>query len=169
MLAFWICVTIGGLLLLGITLTDGWEGFLVHIPATILGMLIGAVLSILIFLCVSMVADREEYLRSEERIYALQDNKGTNGKFFLGSGRVDGSLKYNYLIDTTRGKKIKEKDIDDAYIVEDNNIAPKVEHYYSRFENKILRKLYGGDDLYEYSRFFIPENSIKENYNIDLE
>lgn len=110
-------------------------------------------------------------------IYSLGDNTNTNGNFYLGFGQVETEWEYSYYYKTKDGFKIGTQKAIDTYIVEDDTIPPQV-----REVTKCLNKDIEVDFLlspkriikenvcqsYTTKEIVIPKNSIKQNYNLDL-
>ena len=103
----------------------------------------------------------------EQKIYALNDSIGVEGGYYLFSGYIDGNLKYRYVIDTDKGKHIEEVAADYGYIKE-GNYDPKVEHHYYEFEKKWQRWFGHRFFVEDYYEFYVPENTVTTEYNVDL-
>ena len=72
----------------------------------------------------------------EQKIYALNDSSSIEGQNYLFSGYVDEELVYRCVIDTDKGKHIKEINADNVYINE-GNYTPIVKHYSYKFEKLV--------------------------------
>ena len=101
-------------------------------------------------------------------IYALTDTTSAKGRNFLYSGYVNGKLVYRYVIETEKGKQVKELDSKNAYIIEDDTEQPRIEIHEKTYENDWLNKFFFIFSNKEYI-IYIPEGSITTEYNIDLE
>lgn len=104
---------------------------------------------------------------STEHIIALNDSTGVNGRAgFLGSGYVEDELYYYYMTDTKEGFQAKKIKAEDAYVrYSDEQI---VETYTAtNFKNKLLWLV--ALPINSFHIVYIPEGSIIENYQIDLE
>lgn len=102
----------------------------------------------------------------ELQLAAISNSKGVSGDFFLGSGMMNNQeiIKFIYYPDPNdkTKKKISKVGVnDDVIIIEDNNVVPKLitTIYYKKLNSEYRREKY---------TFYIPENSIKEIYNIDI-
>lgn len=102
-------------------------------------------------------------------IYALTDSTSIEGNKFLMSGYVKEGLVYRYITKTTRGKHIEEIKANSVYINE-GNYTPHLKIY-----NQVLAKdwyywfacpLFAEQTYYE---FYVPDNSMINEYEIDLE
>jgi hypothetical protein len=112
------------------------------------------------------VCDKTWYTSSDVEIHALQDNITTEGRFFLGSGQVDGNLKYFYVEDTEFGYTVRDVDADNTYIKNtDGKCHLETQTY--EFDNWFVRLI--AAPMGERRIFYIPEGSILQNYNIDLQ
>jgi hypothetical protein len=136
-----------------------------------LGFIAGGFVGILIILivggCIYSGAKQVEIQTASQPLYSLNNGSGTSGSFFLGSGVVDKTEKYTYLVKTDRGMQIQTVDVDNAYVQEDNSQNPKMITYTSDYANPTLRYWFpdiGSDESYT---FVIPKGSIKYQYNID--
>lgn len=104
---------------------------------------------------------------STERIIALNDSTGVNGRAgFLGSRYIEDELYYYYMTDTKEGFQAKKIKAEDAYVRYSDE--PIVETYTAtNFKNKLLWLI--ALPIKSFHIVYIPEGSIIENYRIDLE
>lgn len=97
------------------------------------------------------------------------DNTSIQGRKYLFSGRIDGELVYRYIINTEKGKHIEESEIDNAYIKE-GDYKPMVKEHTTDFKKDwyylFCFPLFSGAD--NYIEFYVPENTVTNEYNIDL-
>lgn len=106
-------------------------------------------------------------LTSSSPIVALKDDKITRGHFFLGCGGVDGDLRYYYAEDSSRGYKVKSIDIDNCYILFDDD-HPRIERYDVTSFNKKRHYIYAMPYGYYY-KLYVPHGSITTEFKVDLE
>ena len=103
----------------------------------------------------------------EQEIFALTDNSSVEGRNYLFSGYINEELVCRYVVNTDRGKHIEEVDAYKVYINE-GDYKPVVKHYTYVFEKEwhewFAHTLFT-DDYYE---FYVPENTVTNEYNIDL-
>lgn len=162
-----------GSIIIGLALgiVNGWsivdkviDGFL----GLFIGALIGLILMFVSLGIVHLIFDTEYVYIDNKEVYALQDNVGTVGHFFLGSGSVDGELKYYFMIKEDKGMHVQSVDAKDSYVNEINSIQPNVDYYEQQFKNEFVQWLTPAWPSKEYV-FEIPKDSIIQNYNIDLQ
>lgn len=154
-----ICMIIGMIIeYLSWDYDTGFYGFTGFVIGLILFFVVGGVIG-------EDLATKE--IVEEQKIYALNDSLGVEGGYYLFSGYIDGDLEYRYVINTDKGKHIEEVDTDYGYIKE-GDYEPKVEHHYYTFEKK-WHKWFAHRLLVEdYYEFYVPENTVTTEYNVDL-
>lgn len=104
----------------------------------------------------------------EQKICALNDTSEIEGQRFLFSGYIDKDLVFRYITNTNKGKHIKEiKGTENVYINEGDYVpAVRIVSY------EFVKKWYC---LFAYPPFdveyifFVPENTVTNEYNIDLQ
>ena len=136
--------------------------FLNSVLYTILGICIGFIVAI--SLPEKTIKMKEVYV-----IECLQDNPSTQGSFFLGCGRVDGTFKYAFYYKYEDGFRMNLVDYNDA-IVKYSDENPRVERYFNKPKENELINLFALD-LPSYSKYYIyvPKGSIKQNYTLDAQ
>lgn len=120
----------------------------------------------------------EPVLKETTEIYTLADRYSVKGNFFLGSGSISSEDYYYYIKDTDKGKitdKIPQKD---TFITEDNSQKPRIEEYAYKGERNASKDFWLSIDFGEnkedfsyntaYYRVFIPKNTIKTDFAVDL-
>lgn len=106
--------------------------------------------------------------QTTSEIYALADNSGIEGSFFLGSGSIDEEMKYVYVVEVEgKGYKMHTIDADSAYVQYYDGTPKMVETTYW-FKSELLNFFGICPSGTEYI-FYIPEGSITNSYVIDLE
>ena len=100
-------------------------------------------------------------------IVALKDDKIMQGDFFLGCGSVDGDLQYYYAEDSSKGYQVKHVDVDNTYLLFDDD-KPRIERYEAAAFNKKIHYLYAMPNGYYY-KIYIPHGSITNGFKVDLE
>lgn len=137
--------------------------------SVLMGMIIGGLIIVPLFAIFFHAAfDSEEYVKENIQMVALKDNMATEGKFFLGSGTVDSSIKYFYMTKTEKGLKIDSVNASDSYLVEDDSVNPYIEIHSTRFKNEFVEKWF--PNWYSgYTIIHIPKGSILYNYQVDLQ
>lgn len=188
-MGFSIIITLGLFILLfiagsGITyglkyvdVDDICEGFLLGLLGIATGLLISLFVCGLIIPGIAMANDAETVITGEEatKLYALKDNSGVSGSFFLGCGSVE-TDNYIYYITYEDGKGYEVKNQSSNYNVYIDYLTnenckyedPVKVEYSCKFKNPILNFLTWGPD--GWTTFYVPEGSVLENYySIDLE
>lgn len=132
--------------------------------------LLAAVLCALLLTATSVViadscADKTYSVVEDIDIYALQDNLTTEGRFFLGSGHVDGELKYFYVEESEFGYKVNSIDADKCYIKYTSDRCHLEKQTYT-FDNSFVQFI--AIPMSDRYVFYIPEGSIINNYSVDL-
>lgn len=150
---------------------DSWyiaERLALSLAGTFFGVMVGMISIPILMGAVHLVFDTEYVYKDSKEVYALQDNVGTEGRFFLGSGGVDSKMEYYYMIKEDKGMQIQSVNAEKSYVNEVDDVKPNINCYERRFENKVVQWLTPALPRNEYI-FEIPEDSIKQNYNIDLQ
>lgn len=102
-------------------------------------------------------------------IVALQDNV-----YATCFRNADGNLKITYLykdMDETGEENYKNETIDGetAQIYLKDNVTPHVDAYKPVFINKTINFIFGSPIFYSYKyNIYVPEDTIKMDYNVDL-
>ena len=107
------------------------------------------------------------YTQTETPLIALKDNSTINGSFFLGCGNVGSKTQYSYAVDTEFGIEIKTLSTDKKIYFKYDEGAPALitsEPVYSTLAEWLSAPSY--ESIYT---FRIPEDSIINEYKIDLE
>lgn len=103
-------------------------------------------------------------------IVSLKDNNNVSGNFLLGSGSINGEMKYTFYYEDNGFYKMKQIDVNNTSIKYSNDI--KVERYREEATESFIN-YFAIDDLYSESNMdyiiYIPEGSIKNNYVLDAE
>lgn len=137
---------------------------------TLFGILCGLALYGTVGSCVGYFLPRRECFTTEQEICAFSDSNSIESNSFLFSGYIQDELVYRYVTETERGKHIEEV-VGDIYIHE-GNYKPTVKfHKYGKFKEDWYW-LFAMDRLAgetEYVEFYVPENTITNEYQIDLE
>jgi hypothetical protein len=100
-------------------------------------------------------------------IYALKDNGGVSGSFFLGSGSVKSTMYYYYLSEDNDGYKIYKLDVNSASINYTNE-KPKIEVFQTIDKTKWLWWVgaFWAETKYV---IYVPQDSIDMTFSVDLE
>lgn len=143
-------------------------------PVPFLFSIAGLVVGVFLYVVIveSYFPVEKEYVKDWDMpILALNDNASISGRFFLGTGSIDGSMKYFYLYQADRGIKTGYVSADESYVNETDTYSPRIEHYIQRpVGGKYRVFLPDPDSQYEdYYNLVIPKGSIMYNYRVDLQ
>ena len=155
--------------------------FFIGLLSSILGFLMAALISILVCgLIIPIAADAAGATHSVEKVdvtplYALKDSSNITGSFFLGTGSVDETDYYHYIVKEEGKGYIVEKLVVNDYVYLDylnsencEYDEPCLVYYHDEWDNKVLR-FFAWSPI-NWHTFYIPEGSIIENYyEVDLE
>lgn len=133
----------------------------------LVGAIIGSMLWVIIGPFIGINLPTTEIV-TEQELYALSDNSELSGHHYLFSGYVDEEYGYRYVINTEKGKHIEFVSADNVYI-EEGNYEPKIVKYTYEWKEDwyilFAINLFAEDD---YTKIYIPEGTITNEYNIDL-
>ena len=109
------------------------------------------------------------YEDTTTQIVALQDGDAITGRtFFLGSGYVKNELEYTYMYDTEKGFAVNQVPAAHSYIKYSNDSPYVIEHKATQFDGIMWNLITIPSVSTEYY-FYLPEGSIIQGYNIDLQ
>lgn len=113
---------------------------------------------------------KTETVVDEYKIECLQDNSTTSGRFFLGTGYIEGEMKYVFYYSENGVFKMKQTDYKNTSIKYSDEI--KAERYREK-EVKAFINYFALDDICSESnmRFilYVPKGTIRQNYNLDAQ
>ena len=141
---------------------DSWD----YLWALFIGAVLGAFLG---FVIAIIVPTKTETKIDVYPIEALQDTEVGSGTFFLGFGQVGDKMKYSFYYETEGGYRLRQVD-SDSTLIKSTYVLPRVEEYSrvpakNRFWNRFslyLRCAHENSFV-----IYVPEGSIKQNYNLD--
>ena len=114
----------------------------------------------------------EEYSTSWN-ITAMQDNLNTHGKFYFRRGYIETELYYYYVYSTKNGLKSGYIPANKTYLNYTTD-KPHIERYTRRWNKSWIKwftcvdaQEYAGNDVYY--KAYVPEGSVEQNFNIDLQ
>ena len=164
-----ICAVIFSAMIVTLFLSKRWiEDFIDFLLVTIgaiLAFLGGALVGLLIGLCLPKYY---VYEKATFELESIQDNSSISGSFFLGSGRVNGTMSYAFYYKNSDNEyKLQTVDANNSAIIYTDSI-PIFEQYTLRMVNNnwSILGMYDGQKKY---KFKIPQGSIKNNFNLDTE
>ena len=127
--------------------------------------ILGFVISFIIitFITDMVAAFKGDYTTiSTQPLKAIGIDEDLHGRFFLGCGSINSEDKFIYIAKVDNlGYKIQEVDIDKCYIIEENIEQPYLEISKIKWRDWVVTS----KDRYI---FHIPPNSIKENYEVNI-
>lgn len=136
------------------------------ILGAMLGALIGLIPSFLIggIISIALLGLAPMECKYTQDLIAMKDNTVISGSFFLGSGRIDSDMCYVYMIDTDKGMTTKTiKQATNHVYIKHTDGQPYMEYWD------------GVDDPWRFADesayyvFYLPEGSVVNTFEIDLE
>ena len=97
---------------------------------------------------------------------SLQDNNSVSGSFFLGSGQINGEMKYVFYYETEGGYRMRQLSYDQA-LIKYTNEKPKLEIYRQEPTNAFINNFSVGGLGDSKNIFYVPKGTVKQNYNLD--
>lgn len=141
------------------------EGFIIKTIFSSAMFILGFLLSfIIIVFIINIVATfKGDYaIISTQPLKAISIDEDLHSSFFLGCGSIDSEDKFIYITKVDNlGYKVQEVDIDKCYIIEENIEQPYLEISKIKWRDWVVTS----KDRYI---FHIPPNSIKENYEVNI-
>ena len=154
------------LILFIISFTHQEEGFIIKI---ILGSGLSILGFLLSFMIIAFITDivatfKGDYTTiSTQPLKAIVIDEDLHGSFFLACGSINSEDKFIYIAKVDNlGYKIQEIDIDNCYIVEEDIEQPYLEISNVKWRDWVIKFF---ENRYI---FHIPPNSIKENYEVNI-
>ena len=168
MITIIICGIIG-LVIAIVSIFDGFdyiEDFIMYFIYGILGALVGGLIGLLIAL---VLPAKTEIVKTTYNLEALQDNNSVNGSFFLGSGQIDGKMKYVFYYENEGYYKLEQADYNEVK-VKYSDETPKAE----RFNRKNVKDAFINNfaidcNYYQEYIIYVPKGTIKQNYSLDAQ
>jgi len=147
---------------------DNWkEKIGMSVMMSLVSLLVSLFIALIISMILDVFTDKVFELKSTNEIVALQDKNSVIGHFFLGSGSIDGDMKYVFMSKEQNGFRMESFDANEAIVVYSDD--KKIERYESEFKNQTLKKLFGqpwfADSEY---KIYVPDGTIQNSYNVDL-
>lgn len=163
-----VLIALGAFIIIGIILTVYNCGDLVDTMfGGLLGGLIGVIPSFIIggMISIMILGTSPMECKYTQELMAMKDNTSISGSFFLGTGRADSEMCYIYLVETDKGmhtKTLKQNGSYEVYI-KCTDGTPYLEYWDA--EEDFWRL----PDESPYYVFYLPEGSVVNTYEIDLE
>lgn len=103
-----------GLIIAIVSIFDGFDSigdFVIYFLFGILGASVGVLVGLIIAL--SLPA-KTEIVKTTYNLEALQDNNSVNGSFFLGTGQIEGKMKYVFYYEKDGYYKLEQADYNEV-------------------------------------------------------
>ena len=133
----------------------------------LIGLGMGMVLNLFLGGLIGLYLPKQTIIE-EIKIIALTDNNSIEGQKYLFSGYINEKYIYRYVIETECGKQVKELDNSENVYIQYDNENPRIAYEYSDFKYGWLW-LFGVDLTEPKKIIYVPEGTITETYEIDLE
>jgi hypothetical protein len=105
-------------------------------------------------------------------IYSINDNIELNGRFTLGTGRIEGIDYYYFYKNTKNGYKVSKIEATSVYIQETDKRKPQLTYKYHKYIYPDWYKKYfilnPNPHDQEIITIYVPKNTIKQRYTLDL-
>lgn len=160
-----------------VTIRIDWnEGELGHkiwmcIWRPLFGILVGMVVGSLLAMFVGAFMKKKDVVKRTVPLYSINDFFGTDGQFFLGIGSVKTEPYYFFYKKTDGGFMLDKISTEKTVIIEQDSVQPRIEYLKKKFvnENNLLWGIPVGLFGCEDARIIVPKNSVKQNFNFDLQ
>jgi len=142
--------------------SDFEDYILVSIPAILIGGIIGTAVAF-------ALPAKTEIVKTTYNLEALQDNNSVKGSFFLGSGQIEGKMKYVFYYENEGYYKLEQADYSEVK-VKYSDEKPKAE----RFNRKNVKDAFINNfaidcNCYQEYIIYVPKGTIKQNYSLDAQ
>lgn len=133
------------------------------IAGTIFGGLIGLLIAL------SLPA-KTEIVKTTYNLEALQDNNSVNGSFYLGTGQIEGKMKYVFYYENDGYYKLEQADYNEVK-VKYSDEKQKVERFNRNYVKDALINHFAIDLINSYQEYiiYVPKGTIKQNYSLDAQ
>ena len=168
MITIIICGIIG-LIIAIVSIFDGFdyiEDIIMYFLFGILGALLGGLIGLVIAFALPA---KTEIVKTTYNLEALQDNNSVKGSFFLGSGQIEGKMKYVFYYENEGYYKLEQADYSEVK-VKYSDEKPKAE----RFNRKNVKDAFINNfaidcNCYQEYIIYVPKGTIKQNYSLDAQ
>ncbi len=167
-----ITIIICGIIGLVIALVSIFDGFdyigdiLFYFLFGIVGAIFGGLIGLLIALALPA---QTEIVKTTYKLEALQDNNSVKGSFFLGSGQIEGKMKYVFYYENDGYYKLEQADYEEVK-VKYSDEKPKVERFNRNYVKDALINHFAIDlNSYQEYIIYVPEGTIKQDYYLDAQ
>ena len=145
---------------------EGYAAFGDYFIVSFLALFIGATLGTVIAFALPA---KTEIVKTTYNLEALQDNNSVKGSFFLGSGQIEGKMKYVFYYERDGFYKLEQADYEEVK-VKYSDEKPKAE----RFNRKNVKDAFINNfaidcNCYQEYIIYVPKGTIKQNYSLDAQ
>lgn len=142
--------------------SDFEDYLLISFPALLIGAIIGTAVAF-------ALPAKTEIVKTTYNLEALQDNNSVKGSFFLGSGQIEGKMKYVFYYERDGFYKLEQADYEEVK-VKYSDEKPKAE----RFNRKNVKDAFINNfaidcNCYQEYIIYVPKGTIKQNYTLDAQ
>ena len=119
--------------------------------------------------CIGMALPSDEVWDTQEtQICSLKDSINSEGRFFLGTGSEKTHLYYWYVtVDEDGARTIHKLDADNVKVYEDDDEVPRIVETWTQSSN-FWHRFFAFTEQ-KTTKIYIPEDSLTNNYEVDLE
>mgnify|MGYP003610993582 CR=1 FL=1 len=168
MITIIICGIIG-LIIAIVSIFDGFdyiEDIIMYFLFGIIGALIGGLIG---FGIAFALPAKTEIVKTTYNLEALQDNNSVNGSFFLGTGQIEGEMKYVFYYEKDGYYKLEQVDYNEVK-VKYSNEKPKAERFRQKnVKDAFINNFAIGGNYYQEYIIYVPKGTIKQNYSLDAQ
>ena len=146
----------------------GVSDFIDYILGTLMSILFGVLFGLIGVMFAYALPMKTAEKTETYKIVSIQDNNLVSGRFCLGSGVIDGKMKYAFYYETADGYRIQQVDVDKA-VIKNDSILHVVCH--KQESTNAMINLFAIDDLESMTRYTIyaPQGTIKQNFVLDAQ
>ncbi len=142
--------------------SDFEDYILVSIPAILIGGIIGTFIAF-------MLPAKTEIVKTTYNLEALQDNNSVKGSFFLGSGQIEGKMKYVFYYENDGFYKLEQADYNEVKVKYSDD-KPKAELFNQKNVKHAFINNFAIDcNCYQEYIIYVPKGTIKQNYSLDAQ
>lgn len=142
--------------------------FLEGLGGAFTGCLIGMLIWLVVGFPLGIAVPTTEVIEEQE-IVALTDSTSIEGQKFLFLGYINEDLVCRYVINTERGKHIEEVKSDNVYIKEGDFKPTVIKHKFVPKADWYWWFCFPIEHETNYTELLVPENTVTNEYNIDLQ
>lgn len=131
-----------------------------------IGLLLGCLFGILVAV---IIPSEMTTVKTTYKLESIQDNRSVNGSFFLGSGNINGSMKYVFYYEENGFYKMEQVDYSKVKIkyVDSNHIAERFDEIQSK--DAFINNFSLGFTYCKGYIIYVPKGTIKNNYTLDAQ